>query len=472
MLMNCMNVKSEISMTGSVTSELPVAIEARGLYKSYRKHYSAAARLMDFSNYVLRGRRSPRFFETSHVLRDIELTVHKGRSLGIIGQNGCGKSTLLKMVASIINPTSGTLQVNGRVASIIELGAGFNPEDTGLQNINSYLTMYGIPSAVFPEKIRQVIEFSGLADKVAAPVKTYSSGMVVRLAFAIIAHLDADILLVDEALAVGDAVFSQKCIRFIKAFKQRGTILFVSHDLNALQSFCDEVIWLQGGVIRARGRARPVCEAYLEFTLSADYPDLARQQATAAPELSPALAPVIEMAPEDPAATVEISSELDLARGFGGSQVGVVDVALRSATREKRSLVNGGETVELVIRVQANAEVTAPIIGFLVKNNRGVEIFGENTLNDLQSGPLHFEPGAQYEAVFRFTFPVLPSGDYTVSVAVADGDFFQHQQLVWRHDVLVLRVASERFRYGLIGLSATNVSVYRDEMTPAKEKLA
>lgn len=467
--MNCMNVESEISMTESVTSELPVAIEARGLYKSYRKHFSTTARLMDFANFVIRGRRSPRFFETSHVLRDIDLTVYKGRSLGIIGQNGCGKSTLLKVLASILNPTGGSLQVNGRVASIIELGAGFSPEDTGLQNINSYLTMYGIPAPVFQEKIGQIVEFSGLGEKVAAPVKSYSSGMVVRLAFAIIAHLDAEILLVDEALAVGDAVFSQKCIRFIKAFKQRGTILIVSHDLNALQTFCDEVIWLHDGVIRARGQARPVCEAYLEFTLSADYPDLARQHVSAAQEQQTTLSPVSALVPDAPVTTVEVSPEPDLSRGFGGSKVSVVDVALRSVTGMQRSLLNGGETVELVIRVQANTEVMAPIIGFLVKNDRGVEVFGENTLHDLQSGPLHFESGTQYEAVFRFSFPILPSGDYTVSVAVADGDFYQHQQLVWRHDVLVLRMASERFRYGLFGLSDTTVTVHRDELASARK---
>jgi lipopolysaccharide transport system ATP-binding protein len=451
-------------MNESVASDLPVAIEARGLGKSYRRHYSSAARFLDFANYLLRGRRSPRFFEVNHVLSDIDLTVSKGRSLGIIGQNGCGKSTLLKMVASIISPTSGTLHVNGRVASIIELGAGFNAEDTGLQNINSYLTMYGIPSAAFPEKIGQIIEFSGLGVKVTAPVKSYSSGMVVRLAFAIIAHLDAEILLVDEALAVGDAVFSQKCIRFIKAFKQRGTILFVSHDLNALQSFCDEVIWLQDGVIRARGPARSVCEAYLEFTVSADYPELAgKLSASGSREAggTVSLTLVGELKLADPSSKVEVTSEPDLTKGFGGGRAEILDVFLCTADGQPRTILNGGETVELHVRALAKAEITSPIIGFLVKDPRGVEIFGENTLHDLQCGPLHFEAGTEYQTVFRFTFPLLPSGDYTLTVTVADGDFYQHQQLVWRSDILVVRVAAERFRYGLIGVKGTVVSVYK-----------
>lgn len=451
-------------MNDPVVSDLPVAIEARGLGKSYRRHYGSAARLLDFAIYLLRGRRSPRFFEVIHVLSDIDLTVSKGKSLGIIGQNGCGKSTLLKMVASIISPTSGTLHVSGRVASIIELGAGFNAEDTGLQNINSYLTMYGIPSAAFPEKIGQIVEFSGLGEKVAAPVKSYSSGMVVRLAFAIIAHLDAEILLVDEALAVGDAVFSQKCMRFIKAFKQRGTILFVSHDLNALQSFCDEVIWLHDGVIRARGPARTVCEAYLEFTVSADYPELAGKLSASGPREAdgPASSTLAaKLKPEDPSSKVEITPEPDLTQGFGGGRAEILDVFLCSADGQRRTILNGGETVELHVRSLAKAEVTSPIIGFLVKDARGVEIFGENTLHDLRSEPLHFDAGTEYQTIFHFTFPLLPSGDYTLTVTLADGDFYQHQQLVWRSDILVIRVVAERFRYGLIGVKGTTVSVYK-----------
>lgn len=447
-----------------------IAIEAKGLSKSYRKHKSAMSRVADFANYLVRGRRSERFFELNHVLRDLDLTIIKGHSLGIIGQNGSGKSTFLKMVASIIHQTSGELLVNGRVASIIELGAGFNPEDTGIQNIINYLTIYGIPKEAFSEKINEIVKFSDLGDKVRTPLKTYSSGMTVRLAFAIIAHLEADILLIDEALAVGDAVFAQKCMRFIKSFRERGTILFVSHDLNALQNLCDEVIWIHGGVIRFKGPARPACEAYLEFTLSADYPDslnpATKEKITVKDHKSVAQ---FSIAPQ--AATIELGDEPDLTRGFGNNKIKILDVAFTSASGKSCAVINGGEVVQLHISLKANEVVASPIIGFLVKNNRGVEIFGENTLNDLKSGPLRFEAGKQYHSEFSFTFPVLPSGDYTVSVAVADGDFFHHEQQVWLHDVLVLRVASERFRYGLIGLNGTTVTVYRDETTPTPREI-
>jgi len=450
-------------MTDSSNFDQPIAVEAHKLCKSYRKHKSTVARLMDFVNYFLRGKRSPRFFEVSHVLRDINITVRKGESLGIIGQNGCGKSTLLKMVASIISPTAGELRVEGRVASIIELGAGFNPEDTGLQNIGSYLTMYDIPSEAYAEKIEQIIEFSGLGAKVEAPVKSYSSGMVVRLAFAIIAHLDADILLVDEALAVGDAVFSQKCIRFIKAFKQHGTILFVSHDLNALQSFCDEVIWIQDGGIHARGSARSVCEAYLEHTVSADYPELSEKLLSSSrrngDDEQISLVRMANLEPTSPSSSVAISPEPDLSQGFGGGKAEILDVYLSTSENQPRKVISGGETVELNVALLAKAEIPSPIIGFLVKNSRGVEIFGENTLHDESCRSWHFKENTEYHATFSFNFPLLPSGDYTLTVTIADGDFYEHQQLVWRSDILVLRVVAERFRYGLLGVEGTTITV-------------
>jgi lipopolysaccharide transport system ATP-binding protein len=437
-----------------------VAIDATNLTKFYRRHHGNWARVLDFASFLLRGRHAGRLFENAYVLNNIDLTVRKGCSLGIIGQNGCGKSTLLKMVASLINPSSGKITVHGRVASIIELGAGFNPEDSGLDNINSYLTIHGVPSAAFPDKIRAIIEFSGLGEKISDPVKSYSSGMVVRLAFAIIAHLDADILLVDEALAVGDAVFAQKCMRFIKAFKARGTILFVSHDLNALQNLCDEVIWLHGGVIREQGDPKKVCEEYLAFTLAEDYPDMPGSGERNADKGVEEL--VAQGALLKPTSAAQISSDPDFSRGFGGHRVDILDVAFASSNGERRKLLSDGEPLALSVRLIAKDDIAHPIVGFLVKNSRGVEIFGENTLHISEKEPFKFGCGQRYRVEFRFQLPILPSGDYTVSVAVADGDFHQHQQLVWRHDVLIMRISSARFRYGVLGLSASTITLHEE----------
>lgn len=336
-----------------------VAIEARNLTKFYRRYHSNSARVLDFASFLLRGRHAGRFFESAYVLNGIDLTVRRGQSLGIIGQNGCGKSTLLKMIASLINPSSGQIAVHGRVASIIELGAGFNSEDNGLNNINSYLTIHGIPSTAFPDKIKAIVEFSGLGEKIGDPVKSYSSGMVVRLAFAIIAHLDADILLVDEALAVGDAVFAQKCMRFIKAFKARGTILFVSHDLNALQDLCDEVIWLHGGIIRLQGAPKRVCEEYLAFTLSEDYPDMLGTSASKGTAELVARAELLK-----PVSDAKISSDPDFSRGFGGHRVDILDVTFASRGSERRKLLSDGEHLVLSVRLVAKDDIAHPIVGF------------------------------------------------------------------------------------------------------------
>ncbi|MCK1534627.1 MULTISPECIES: Wzt carbohydrate-binding domain-containing protein [unclassified Bradyrhizobium] len=442
-----------------------VAVHARSLAKYYHNHKSRAARILDFANFLVRGRRSLRFFKTTYVLRNINLDLKVGTTFGILGQNGSGKSTLLKVIAGILSANDGDLKVNGRVASIIELGAGFNPEDTGLENIRSYLTIYGIPGNLFAGKIEQIITFSGLGAKIRDSVKTYSSGMTVRLAFAIIAHLDADILLVDEALAVGDAVFAQKCMRFIKEFKARGTILLVSHDLNTLQNLCDEAIWLHEGEIKAYGNAKSVCEQYLEFTLAEDYPELPADKLSSTAISSDLVCQhrvevaVAQASPELPSSSFQIDDRTDLQNGFGGHSIQILDVAVQSEDGGKRRLFSDGENMTLSVLVRALKQVQEPIVGFLVKNSRGVEIFGENTLHVSEYNRFHFAEDRTYRVAFRFKLPVLPSGDYTISVAVAEGDFHVHQQLIWRHDVLVIRVSSERFRYGFVGLDNSDIEI-------------
>lgn len=441
-----------------------LAVTACGLGKYYLRHVSTWSRILDFGVFMLRGRRAHRFSNMVHVLRDIELSVPRGRSLGIIGNNGCGKSTLLKMIAGILAPSTGQLQVRGRVASIIELGAGFNSEDSGRQNIYSYLVMYGISRDAFGKKIPQIIEFSGLSEKIDDPVKTYSSGMVVRLAFAIIAHLDAEILLVDEALAVGDAIFAQKCMRFIKSFKAEGTVLFVSHDLNALQNLCDEVIWLHDGAIRQQGAARQVCDAYLAYTLTQDYSEEIKS-VTMKRETIQKGAQYTNLALEPPTSEIKVVSDLDLSNGFGGQLAEIEDVWLHqdeAGEEATNAVLRDGAHLALTVRVRAKDDITHPIVGFLLKNSRGVEIFGENTLYVSQKEPFALARDTLTDVMFRFRMPILPSGDYTISVAVADGDFHDHRSLVWRHDVLVLRVFSERFRYGMLGLSNSTIEVNKE----------
>jgi len=197
-----------------------------------------------------------KYYKEFWAVRDINLQVKKGQTVGIIGPNGSGKSTLLQMLCGTINPTYGSAEISGRVAALLELGAGFNPEFTGIENVRMAASLYGLSQNEILAKQEKIKEFAGIGEHIYQPVKTYSSGMFVRLAFSVIAHVDADILIIDEALAVGDALFTQKCMRYLNDFKKNGTLLFVSHDLAAVKNMCQNAIWLESGRMKECGDAK------------------------------------------------------------------------------------------------------------------------------------------------------------------------------------------------------------------------
>ena len=195
-------------------------------------------------------------------MNDVSFDLWKGETLGIVGRNGSGKSTLLQLLCGIINPSSGKVDIRGRIAALLELGSGFNPEFTGRENIYLNGTLLGLRKKEIDERIDSIIEFSEIEEYIDQPVKQYSSGMLVRLAFSVITNVDADILVIDEALAVGDAYFNQKCMRFFRRFKRRGSLVFVSHDANAIIDLCDRAILLDKGKIVSTGRPKYVIDEY------------------------------------------------------------------------------------------------------------------------------------------------------------------------------------------------------------------
>ena len=218
-------------------SELAIRVEH--LSKCYQIYERPQDRLKQS---LWRGRRQ--FFREFWALRDLSCTLRRGETVGVIGRNGSGKSTLLQMICSTLTPTAGTIHVNGRVAALLELGAGFNPEFTGRENVRMNAALLGLTPSEIDARLPAILAFADIDDFVDQPVKTYSSGMFVRLAFAVIAHVDADILIIDEALAVGDGFFTQKCMRFLREFRENGTLLFVSHDTSAVLNLCDRALWL------------------------------------------------------------------------------------------------------------------------------------------------------------------------------------------------------------------------------------
>jgi lipopolysaccharide transport system ATP-binding protein len=210
-----------------------IAIEINSISKCYHIYERPSDRLKQM---MFRGAR--KFYREFHALNGVDITIRKGETIGIVGLNGSGKSTLLQIICGTLSQTQGDVSVSGRIAALLELGAGFNPEFSGVENVYMAASLYGLTKAEVDERFKLIADFADIGDQINQPVKTYSSGMYVRLAFAVIAHVDADILIIDEALAVGDAVFTQKCMRFIRKFKETGTLLFVSHDMGSVLSLC------------------------------------------------------------------------------------------------------------------------------------------------------------------------------------------------------------------------------------------
>ncbi|WCK54293.1 ABC transporter ATP-binding protein [Aneurinibacillus sp. Ricciae_BoGa-3] len=238
-----------------------VSIDVESLTKAYRLYDRPIDRLKESLNPMRKS-----YHKEFYALNNISFTINKGDTVGIIGKNGSGKSTLLKIITGVLNPSSGSVKVKGKIAALLELGAGFNPEMTGMENIYLNGTIMGYSKEEMDEKLDDILSFADIGDFIYQPVKTYSSGMFVRLAFSVNVNVDPDILIVDEALAVGDMQFQLKCIEKMKSFKKMGkTILFVSHDTYSIRNFCTDCIWMKDGQIHMRGNAKLVTDEYQDF---------------------------------------------------------------------------------------------------------------------------------------------------------------------------------------------------------------
>lgn len=439
-----------------------VAVCVRSLYKHYRVYKRSSDRVWQF----LLGNRK-QLYRKFQALENITFDVRRGETFGILGRNGAGKSTLLELICGTAAPNSGSVEVNGRVAALLELGAGFNPEFTGRENVYMNAEIMGLTPKEIDSRFDSIVEFSGVRDFIDEPVKTYSSGMYMRLAFAVMVHLDADILVIDEALAVGDAFFTQKCMRFLNEFRKRGTLLFVSHDTASVVALCDRAIWLDQGRVRDIGKAKDVCEAYLaaffedqqgakevdnhttlDIRLESDKNELMpRDQRLEFINLSP-LRNDIEM----------FAFNLD-GGAFGKGGAKITHVQLADKQNMPLSWVVGGEIVTLSVRVRALVDISKPIIGFYVKNKLGQNLFGDNTYLTYIANPISVGKGQIFKALFSFRMPILPVGDYSIAVAVAEGTQDEHVQHHWIHDAIVFKSHASSVSMGLVGIPMLDISL-------------
>ena len=344
--------------------------------------------------------------ETFTALDGVTFDVPRGATFGVIGENGSGKSTLLKLVAGIARPTRGSLRVDGRVSALIELGAGFHPEISGRENVIINGVMLGLSRREVEERFAEIVAFSELEEFIDAPVKTYSSGMYMRLGFAVAIHVEPDVLLIDEVLAVGDEAFTRKCLDKIAEFRRRGrTILFVTHSLGHVEKMCDDVLWLRHGRVSGRGDPKRVIDAYLTYVAGGEDALLRSRQLQAAEEAAPAASP---------------GDEPRAAGGYrpgrwGGREVEITAVRLLDARGRERHVFVPGETLTLALSVSAREPVDDFVFGLGLFAADGTSVYGTNT--DLEDfAPRRLEGTGEVRVVLDDLR--LVEGSYFVDVAV------------------------------------------------------
>ena len=444
-----------------------IAIRVQNLSKCYQIYDNPGDRLKQFVAPRIKrllGKPHNHYFREFWALQDVSFEVKRGETVGIIGRNGSGKSTLLQIICGTLTPTGGTVQTNGRIAALLELGSGFNPEFTGRENVYLYAAVLGLTKEEVDARFDQIVMFADIGEFMEQPVKTYSSGMMVRLAFAVIAHVDADILIIDEALAVGDAFFNQKCMRFLRSFMKNGTILFVSHDTASIRDLCSYAVWLEKGKLIQDGAPKDVCELYLEafYEVQQGKSSTTKLKAIKVPEPS---VPTRDQRLEFINAS-NLRNDLQIfefdpeAGSFGKGGALIQDARLLSENEQPLAWIVGGEKVILRVIVHALQDIEAPIVGFYVKDRRGQQLFGDNTFLSYKDRLVYLNKGNELQADFVFHMPLLPAGEYSITIAIANGiqeDIpVQHH---WIHDAIMFKSESSSVANGIIGIPMLNINL-------------
>jgi lipopolysaccharide transport system ATP-binding protein len=448
-----------------------IAIKVSNLSKCYQIYAQPHDRLKQ-SIYPrlqrLAGKQPKQYFREFWALNDVSFEIKKGETVGIIGRNGSGKSTLLQMICGTLNPTSGSIQTTGRIAALLELGSGFNPEFTGRENVYMNAAVLGLCKEETDARFDEIVSFADIGDFIGQPVKTYSSGMMVRLAFAVIAHVDADILVIDEALSVGDSFFTQKCMRFLRTFMKTGTVLFVSHDTGSVRNLCTKAIWVEKGNVLQQGLPKDVCENYLEAFYEAQQGkgtttrikiDHANDSITNAKDQR-----------QDFINASNLRNDIQLfdfnsdAPSFGKGEAQITSVKFLDTQGHPLAWIVGGEEVILRVEAIAHSALESPIIGFSIKDKLGQCLFGDNTYLSYMDNPIVCFKDQHLVANFAFQMPRLSAGDYSITVAIANGTQHEHVQHHWVHDAVLFKSESTSVVGGLIGIPMKNIQFNVEEV--------
>lgn len=398
------------------------------------------------------------YHEDFYALENVNFSIEKGETVGIIGTNGSGKSTILKIITGVLSPTSGNVEVNGKISALLELGAGFNMEYTGIENLYMNGTMMGYSREEMDKKIPEILEFADIGDFVNQPVKTYSSGMFVRLAFSLAVNVEPEIMIVDEALSVGDAFFQAKCFTKLEEIKKRGTtILFVSHDIISVKKLCKRAIWIEKGIVKADGLSSDVCEQYLSMQIEENN----RQKEKAIATIENTYQTKVNHGKQKKYFKKLSFSDKSQITTTGKAEI--VSFYIKNKDGDEVLVLKPDEDYTFGMLVEFHEKMNNVLFGFEMENTKGVKLFSVNSyltddvLKETKEGML-------YEAMFSVHIPKLHEGEYLVSPCVASGNQDVHVVHVRLHNYMLITMDNEGYNLSLLDLNAeTELVEYKPE---------
>lgn len=421
-----------------------IAIKVENLNKIYKLYDRPLDRLKDSLGLTKR-----QCYKEHYALNNVNVEVKKGETVGIIGTNGSGKSTILKIITGVLNPTDGNVEINGRISALLELGAGFNMEYTGIENVYLNGLMIGFTKEEIDAKLQDIIDFADIGDFINQPVKTYSSGMFVRLAFAVAINIDPEILIVDEALSVGDVFFQNKCYHKFEEFKKLGkTILFVSHDLGSIAKYCDRVVLLNKGVKLNEGSPKEMINIYKKLLVN-QYEDEEKTNVSSI----------------DQSQQIGWKSKFAINPGkteYGSKKAEFVDFAIIDEYGNLTNAIDKGSEFVIREKIHFNETIKEPIFTYTIKDLKGTEITGTNTMFEDKTLPV-VEAGQTVEVEFRQNMD-LQGGEYLLSMGCTgyvNGEFTVYHRL---YDLLNISVVSHKNTVGFYDMnSQVSIKEYSED---------
>lgn len=426
---------------------MDTVIRVENLTKIYKLYDKPIDRLKE-SLSIMRKQ----YHKEHFALNDISFNIKKGETIGIIGTNGSGKSTLLKILTGVLNPTSGFVEVKGKVSALLELGAGFNPEYTGLENIYLNGTMLGYSKEEINLKLPEILKFADIGEFIHQPVKTYSSGMFARLAFSVAINVEPEILIVDEALSVGDVFFQNKCFRKFEYLKKMGvTILFVSHDLSSVRQMCSKVLWIEKGNQIMYEDATNVCKLYFNKQIEKNANNVLDTGKVIETDLEYYNLDDIRIS------TNTISKLKNKPDDIISEKVEIISVDLFDQEKRKINDVIAGSRCSLRILLRSNSNIKNAILGFSIEDSKGIAIIGDNTYAKNKKN-FEIKENTMLAIEFDFYIPLIKKGEYVITVALAIGIQEDHYNIIWMHSVDSFSIIKNGYDLAMLNADS-NISI-------------